>query len=201
MKTTGERSQHRPRRMSASAGAVGPDLERWEIKAASSEVRFTLRHIVVHDIHGRFARWGGSLLFDRATPGLSTVRVWIDLASVDTDSKERDDHVRSAEFFDVARFPRAEFEGTSVEVGRDRVVLRGLLGLHGVWRDVELEVTPASIPTEGLVKNAYRIRGIINRQSFGLHWNQDLDSGGVVVGDEVEIEADVEIGRVADDGP
>jgi polyisoprenoid-binding protein YceI len=178
----------------APTAAVDGDLERWEIDPATSHLRFVLRHIVVQEIRGRFQHWGGTLFLHRAQPELSSVRVWVDLASIDTDSPERDDHVRSAEFFDVARFPRAEFESSSVELGHERVVLRGLLDLHGAKRDVELEVGPRSGPTDG-VRNAYRVRGTINRQAFGLHWNQDLEEGGTVVGDEVEFEADVEIVR------
>jgi polyisoprenoid-binding protein YceI len=181
--------------MKTSGEAVGPDLERWDIEPTRSELRFTLQHIVEHDVLGRFTRWGGTLYFDRAAPALSTVRVWVDLGSVDTGSKERDDHVRSAEFFDVGRFPRAEFEGSSVEIGRERVLVRGLLSLHGVQRDVELEISPQATPAAGSVKNRYRARATLDRQSFGLHWNQDLAVGGVVVGDQVELEAEVDVVR------
>lgn len=177
---------------------VDGDLERWEIDPAASELRFVLRHIVVQEICGKFRRWGGTLFLHRAQPELSTVRVWVDLASIETAAPERDDHVRSAEFFDVARFPRADFESSSVELGHEHVVLRGLLNLHGTKHDVELEVGPRSGPTDG-VRNAYRVRGTINRQAFGLHWNQDLEQGGTVVGDEVELEADVEIVRAKED--
>ena len=173
---------------------VDGDLERWEVNSTTSQLRFVLHHIVIQEIHGRFQRWGGTLFLHRTEPALSSVLVWVDVASIDTDSVERDNHVRSAEFFDVIHFPRAEFESSSVELGHEHVLLRGLLSLHGVQHDVELEVGPRSGPTDRL-RNLYRVRGKINRQAFGLHWNQDLEEGGTVVGDEVDIEADVEIVR------
>jgi polyisoprenoid-binding protein YceI len=196
MSTREEADRYVPRR-TPNPGADG-ELERWEIDPAASQLRFVLRHIVVQEIRGLFRSWGGTLFLHRAQPELSTVRVWVDLASIETDSAERDDHVRSAEFFDVARFPRAELESSSVELGPERVLLRGLLSLHGERRDVELEVGPRVDPTDGLL-NAYRVRGTINRQAFGLHWNQDLEEGGTVVGDDVEIEANVEIVRAKED--
>lgn len=193
MKTSGESLRHVTRL--SSKGGVGPDVERWEIKA-SSQLRFTLRHVVLDDIQGRFTRWGGSLSLDRAVPTLSTVRVWIDLTSVDTGSKERDDHIRSAEFFDVARFSRAEFESSAIDFDRERVVLKGQLNLHGIARDVEIEVSPATAPVDAQLENVYRVRGTIDRRSFGLRWNQAVDNDGGADGDQVEVQADVDLARV-----
>jgi polyisoprenoid-binding protein YceI len=174
------------------------EIERWEIDPSGSRLRFTLRHLVVQQIRGEFRRWGGTLFLDRAEPWLSTVEVWIDVASIDTDSVERDDHIRSAEFLDIARFPRAEFESSSVEPREGHLGLRGRLQLHGVTRDLDLEVTHAA-PKAVSERSTYSIRGKLNRQLFGLHWNQDLDVGGVVVGDEIELSAEVQIVRALDD--
>ncbi|HVZ72890.1 MAG TPA: YceI family protein [Polyangia bacterium] len=177
--------------------AEGGELERWQVDLAHSSLRFSLRHIVVQKINGRFNRWGGTLDLDRRAPWMSTIRVWIDLASIETNAPERDAHVRSAEFLDVARFPLADFESTSVDPRADRLVVRGRLRLHGVGRDVELEVTPRGLDAEG--RDVYAMRAKIDRQAFGLHWNQDLDVGGVVVGDEIEIVAEVAIVREGGD--
>jgi polyisoprenoid-binding protein YceI len=163
-----------PRRRDAQPKEHGADgeLERWLIDGTRSSLRFSLRHLVIRQIRGQFRRWGGVLFLDRVEPWLSSVSVWIDLGSVETDEPERDDHVRSEEFLDVARFPRAEFKSDTVEIREERVVIHGRLDLHGVVR-----------------------------QAFGLHWNQDLDVGGVVVGDEIEILADVEVLRLREDEP
>jgi polyisoprenoid-binding protein YceI len=171
-----------------------PPTQQWDIDPARSSLTFKLRHIVVQQIRGRFERWGGTLFIDRQQPWLSSVRVWVDLASVTTDDAERDIHVRSTEFLDVARFPRAEFKSTNVGIPDGEVSIQGVLTLHGIDHDVETRATIGGATTEpdGRQRMTFTARGIIDRQSFGLHWNQDLDIGGIVVGDEVEIEAKVE---------
>ncbi len=171
--------------------------QRWEIDPDRSSLTFKLRHIVVQQIRGRFERWGGTLFIDSHQPWLSGVQVWVDLASITTDDPERDAHVRSSEFLDVARFPRAEFKSTNVELPDGQVVVEGLLSMHGVVHDVEIradvEVGETIADSDGRERTFYAARGVIDRQSFGLHWNQDLDVGGIVVGDEVEITAKVEV--------
>jgi polyisoprenoid-binding protein YceI len=187
---------------SAVGGASTADnsrAERWEIDPTRSSLAFKLRHIVVQQIRGRFERWGGTLFIDRHQPWLSSVQVWVDLASVTTDDPARDAHVRSSEFLDVARFPRAEFKSTNVALPDGHIVVEGLLNMRGVVHDVEIradvEVGETPAEADGRERTFYTARGVIDRQSFGLHWNQDLDVGGIVVGDEVEITAKVEITR------
>ena len=173
--------------------------ERWQVDPATSSLTFTLRHVVVQQIQGRFQRWGGRVAIDRDQPSLSEVELWVDLASIDTDSVERDDHVRSPEFFDVGRFPRATFKSTSIALENERFRIEGLLDLHGIARPVEIEVTAYHETREGDVSRAtFDASGSINRQVFGLHWNQDLDVGGVVVGDRVELRAHVTAIRLPD---
>jgi polyisoprenoid-binding protein YceI len=173
--------------------------ERWEIDPARSSLTFNLRHIVVQQIRGRFERWGGTLFIDRHQPWLSSVQVWVDLASVTTDDVARDAHVRSSEFLDVSRFPRAEFKSTNVSVADGQIVVQGLLSMCGVVHDVEIradvEVGEAQADSDGRERTSYTARGVIDRQAFGLHWNQDLDVGGIVVSDDVEITAKVEVLR------
>ena len=172
-----------------------PAPDEWRIDTRHSTLRFWLRHIVVHQIHGHFATWGGQALIDPATPALSSVTLWIDLASVTTDNLERDEHIRSAEFFDVARFPRATFTSTGVRVqAHANPVVLGRLSLHGVEREVEVEITEQTTRVDpgGQERRTYELRAEVDRRAFGLQWNQDLDVGGVVVGDKIEIRAHVE---------
>jgi len=174
---------------------------RWEVVGEGSRLTFSLRHIVVSEIQGLFHAWGGEMLFDPDDPSGTRIRVWVDLASVDTGSAERDDHVRSKEFLHVAQFPRAEFTSTQVVPRQDgAAALTGWLQLHGIARYVALTVVPERtwVDDEGHPRAAYRVHGQIDRQAFGLHWNQDLDFGGIVVGDRVEIQAHVELVRTAD---
>ena len=199
MNTRHERPSSPPREGVNPAARPAPpngngDLERWEIRLEGSHLTFVLRHLVISQIRGQFRRWGGTLFLDRTSPWRSSVEVWIDLASLETNSVERDDHIRSPELLDVQRFPLAEFKSTAVEPQGDRLVVRGRLQLHGVTRDVELDVEPRTGPPyEG--RNVYAIRGKLDRQSFGLHWNQDLDVGGVVVADEITVSAELALVR------
>jgi polyisoprenoid-binding protein YceI len=176
--------------------------EHWQIDSGASTLRFTLRHLVISEIRGQFLRWGGNLLLDRREPSRSTVEVWVDLASIETGDLERDAHVRSAEFLDVARHPRATFRSTAVELSDEQVVVRGPLDLHGVVHELELRIVPGptSADGSGVARSKYAVNGAIDRQSFGLHWNQDLDVGGVVVGDRIELGAEVELLRLPDRG-
>ncbi|MFL5303739.1 MAG: YceI family protein [Polyangia bacterium] len=188
----------------ATAGrGDGVTQQEWVIDVQRSTLDFSLRHIVVQRIHGRFERWGGSLFFDRAQPAQSSLEIWVDLASITTGDDERDAHVRSAEFLDVTRFPLARFSGGLVEVRGSDVIVNGRLELRGVVHDVQVNVeigspAPAS---DGRVRTPASARAAINRQSFGLHWNQDLDIGGVVVGDDIDIRVTVELVRSDDPSP
>jgi polyisoprenoid-binding protein YceI len=179
-----------------SEPAVGaPTSQFWEVDSARSSLMFHLRHIITSRISGRFERWGGRVFVDAHQPWLSSAEIWVDLASISTDEAERDAHVRSPEFLDVDRQPRAEFKSTGVAVRGSEVILDGRLTLHGVSHDVEVraEVGPVTLDPDRRARAYYTARAVVDRQSFGLHWNQDLDVGGVVVGDEVEIEAQVEL--------
>ena len=173
----------------------GPTTERWEIDLERSSLTFSLRHIVVQQIRGRFDLWGGALFINRQQTWLSSVEVWVDLASITTGDPERDAQVRSAEFLDVERFPRARFQSSDVRIEGETVIVQGTLDLHGVVRDVELRASVGATTRgpDGRARSRYTARGTLDRQAFGLHWNQDLDVGGVVVGDDVEIIGDVEV--------
>jgi polyisoprenoid-binding protein YceI len=175
----------------------GATRERWEIDPTHSTLAFSLRHLVVQQVQGRFERWGGTVFIDRAQPATSTVEIWVDLASISTNDPSRDAHVRSAEFFDVDVFPRATFKSTALELVASGIAIDGRLDLHGVVRDVQVrvEIGPPARGGDGRPRSRHTARGTLDRQSFGLHWNQDLDVGGVVVGDNVEILAELEVVR------
>jgi polyisoprenoid-binding protein YceI len=177
--------------------------ERWEIDGSNSELGFSLRHIVVSEIQGRFRSWGGEMVLDPDDLARAQIAVWIDAASIETGSAERDAHLRSAEFMDVTRFPRAQFTSSDVSIRREgEALISGQLQLHGVTGDVELLVAAQRTWTDarGVAHASYRARANVDRQAFGLHWNQDLDVGGIVVGDKVQIDARVELVRTAHAG-
>src|SRR5262245_14916349 len=132
-------------------------LERWEIDGTKSQLGFSLRHIVVSEIDGQFRDWGGEMTFDPDDVSRTRFRVWVDTASVDTGSDERDAHVRSAEFLDCARFPQAEFTSAVVAAGRDgEATVTGHLRLHGITRSVDLTVIGQRtwLDDDGLMRTA-----------------------------------------------
>jgi polyisoprenoid-binding protein YceI len=159
-----------------------------------------LRHIVMSEIAGCFHNWGALLLLDAEDPSRARLTGWVDLTSIDTGSPERDAQIRSSEFFNVVHFPVARFRSEMIApVDGHRFVARGPLELHGVVQPIELTVTAGPRIEDGdVVRPTYEVHGTIDRQAFGLHWNQDLDVGGVVVGDRIDIRAHVEAVRVAD---
>lgn len=176
----------------------GAAQERWAIDPRRSRLSFSLRHIVVQHIEGRFERWGGTVFVDRDQPSLSSVEVWIDLPSITTGDAQRDDHVRSAEFLDVEHFPRATFRSQVVQVHDGHVTIDGRLELHGASRDLRVEIHEEPMGQTTDDQPRYTAHATVDRQAFGLHWNQDLDVGGIVVGDQVTIRADLVLARVAD---
>lgn len=172
----------------------------WTIDPMHSSVEFAVRHLMITTVRGRFTGVKGTVTLDEADPAKSTVEVVIDAASIDTREPQRDTHLRSADFFDVERFPTLTFRSTKVDgVLGESFALAGDLTIHGVTRPVVLDVQ-----AEGRIKDAWG--GIrsgftattkINRSDFGLTWNQLLEAGGVTVSDEVKISLDVQLVNAA----
>ena len=193
-------ARDRIRRELSGTATVGPTtVEEWRIDLDHSNLRFTLRHVVIHEIHGQFRRWGGTIMLSNADLAKSSVHVWVDLASVDTDDPERDAQIRSPEFFDVGHFRRATFSSSEIQLPEHaNPIVKGCLALHGFMEDVDLEITRHDrwIDAEGVERASYEVVSRLDRRRFGLRWNLDPDIGGVVVGDEIELVATVEAIRV-----
>ena len=171
------------------------DLSVWAPDLVHSSVGFTVRHLVVSKVRGKFARWTGSILMDEHDLLRTTVDVTIETASVDTGVEQRDNHLRSADFFDVEKHPAMTFRSTRVEKAADGVLrLHGNLTLHGVTRAVALDVEYAGTQKDpwGGLRAGFSARTSLNRKDFGLVWNQVLETGGVAVGDKVEIDIEIE---------
>ncbi len=170
-------------------------MQRWNIDPAHSGVQFTVRHMVISKVRGTFERWQGAIDFDASQPEASKVSVRIEAASIDTHEPNRDQHLRSADFFDVERYPAITFESRKVERrGKDRYRVLGDLTMHGVTRPVELdaEYFGAGKDVSGHQRVGFFAKTSLQRKEFGLNWNQLLESGGVVVSDQVEISLDVQ---------
>lgn len=173
-------------------------IENWSFDTAHSSVGFWVRHLMVSKVHGRFTQWTGSLAFDEQNPALSSVEVSIDATSIDTRVEQRDTHLRSADFFEVDKYPTLTFKSTSVEsVGANHFKVKGDFTLHGVTHPVELDVEYT-----GRVKHPYggerlgfEAHTTISRKDFGLTWNMALEAGGLTVSDKVTIDLDIQASK------
>lgn len=168
----------------------------YELDAAHSSIEFKVRHLVVSNVRGSFGSFTiEQMEFDGEDPANWKVSAAIDAASIDTANKDRDDHLRSADFLDVANHPLIEFASTGFEAADDGAYhMRGDLTLHGVTKPVVLELEHNGTIEDpwGGVRSGFTATGEIDRRDFGLTWNKALEAGGVVVGNEVKITLEIE---------
>lgn len=169
-------------------------LTAYSIDAAHSSVGFSVRHMVFAKAHGRFTKFEGEIALDEQNLSASSVKVTIDTTSIDTSNEQRDGHLKSPDFFDVATHPTMTFTSTKVDGTGESFKLTGDLTIHGVTREVTLdaEITGHGKDPWGNFRTGFHAKGQINRTDFGLVWNQVLETGGVIVGEKVEISLDVE---------
>lgn len=174
---------------------TAPVRTQWVIDATHSNVEFSVRHLMIATVKGRFAGVNGTVVTDESDPTKTEVDVTIDAASIDTRMPQRDEHLRSADFFDVAAFPTLTFKSRKVVGAGDELKVVGDLTIRGVTREVVLDVTSNGRQTDpwGGQRAGFEATGRIKRSDFGLTWNQALETGGVVVGDDVKLSIDVEL--------
>lgn len=172
----------------------------WNFDPAHSGINFTVRHMVFAKVRGKFATWSGDLQFNQADLTRSRVAVEIDATSIDTGVAERDTHLKSPDFLDVEHFPKLSFRSTRLEAaGGERYRLHGELTIRDVTREVVLDTEYAGTAKDpwGNERAAFSASVSINRKDFGLAWNQVLEAGGVLVGDKIDIEIDVQAIKAA----
>jgi len=173
-----------------------PALTTWSIDPAHSHVEFAVKHLMISTVKGRFGIVGGTVRTDDADPAKADVDVEIDANSIDTRQEQRDAHLKSADFFDVEKFPKLTFKSTRVhDVDGDAFKLTGDLTIHGVTRPITLDVTSEGRGKDpwGGERSGFSATGKIKRSEFGLTWNQVLEAGGFAVGDDIKISLDVEL--------
>ncbi len=173
---------------------------KWNIDGTHSGINFSIRHMVVSKVRGRFGKFGGTLELDGDDLTRSTIEVTIDASSIDTGTAQRDDHLRSADFFDVERFPELRFHGKRIaKAGRDHYRVLGDLTIRDVTREVTLDVEYGGQAKDpwGNERAGFLAKSSIDRKDFGLQWNQVLEAGGLLVGDRVDIELEVQAVKAA----
>jgi polyisoprenoid-binding protein YceI len=175
--------------------------ERWEIDSSHSSLHFSVRHLVIAKVRGSFARWSGTIQVPDGDFSKATVVVTIDASSIDTGVADRDGHLKSPDFFDVAQYPELRFLGKRVQSRAEgEIDVVGELTLKGITREAVLRVEQHGQAKDpwGNVRAAFTAKTSIDRKDFGLTWNQVLETGGVMVGDRVDIEADIEAVKQAE---
>ncbi len=185
--------------MTATLAPEQTNTTTWTIDATHSSLEFGVKHLMITTVKGRFGGVQGTVVLDEShTPATAAIDIVIDATSIDTRNEQRDNHLRSADFFDVAQFPTLRFVGGRIEgdpAGEFR--LSGDLTIRGVTRPITLRVE-----AEGQVRDpwggnraSYSAKAAIKRSDWGLTWNQALEAGGVVVSDDVKLSLDVQLVR------
>jgi polyisoprenoid-binding protein YceI len=171
----------------------------YDIDATHSSAHFSVRHLMISNVKGEFTKVTGTVTWDPDNPASSKVEATIDVSSLHTRDEQRDGHLKSADFFDLAKYPEIKFVSKSVEPdGHNEYLVKGDITIHGVTREVDLQVegpTPEVKDPWGNLKAGATATTKINRKDFGLTWNAPLEAGGVLVGDEVKISLEVELTR------
>lgn len=179
-----------------AVSAATADVKTYEIDKDHSGVTFKIRHLL-SKVPGQFNKFSGTVEIDPEKRDTVNVSATIDVASIDTDNQKRDDHLRSADFFDVAKHPTMTFKGeklTDVNADRTKGKLEGTLTIHGVSKPVVLDVEwyGTAVDPWGNQKAAFSGTTRLNRKDFGIIWNKNLDAGGYLLGDEVDVEINAE---------
>ena len=169
----------------------------WQIDYTHSEIQFKVRHMMVSWVRGQFEKFSGTINLDEENPERTTVEVQIDAASINTRQADRDAHLRSPDFLDAEKYPYLTFRSKRVvRTGDNTAQLIGDLTIRDVTREVTLDVTYSGqhkSPFGPFVTAGFSAEGKINRKDWGLTWNAAIETGGVVVGDEVYISIEVEL--------
>lgn len=172
-------------------------LAKWDFDHAHSGIDFTVRHMLVSKVRGRFTKWSGDIQIDEQDPTKSRVTAKIEVASVDTHEAQRDTHLRSADFFDAANHPTIEFQSKRItKKNDDHFELVGDLTIRGTTREVTLDVERGGLIAKdpwGKRRVGFTATGSIDRKEFGVSFNQVLDQGGLALGEKVSIAIEVEL--------
>ena len=179
---------------------VSASAQEYKIDSAHSSAQFAVTHMMVSTVRGAFSNVSGTVVYDEKNPANSTVQATVDATTVDTREPKRDADLRSANFFDVEKFPTLSFQSKKAWKQDGKLMLAGDLTMHGVTKEVTLSVEGPTAEVKDLWGGARRgatATTVVNRKDFGLMWNKTLEAGGVMVVDDATITLDVEMVRSA----
>lgn len=168
--------------------------QEYKIDPSHSSANFTVRHLMVSNVNGRFAKMSGTLYYDENAPEKSWVKAVIDATSINTDNTDRDNHLRSADFFEVEKHPQITFESKRVQKRGDGFVAFGTLTMKGVAKEIELpfEFLGKIKDPRGRMRVGFEATTVLNRKEYGINWSRMMDTGGAVVSDNVKINLQIE---------
>jgi polyisoprenoid-binding protein YceI len=182
--------------MSTAAAPEATTTTTWNIDPVHSHAQFKVKHMMISNVKGEFTAVTGKLELNGADISKSRVEASVDATTINTREAQRDAHLKSADFFDVEKFPVLTFKSTRIsKEGTDELAVQGDLSIHGVTRNVVFEVEGPSAPMKdpwGNTRIGLSATTRINRKDFGLTWNSALETGGIMVGEDVTITLDVE---------
>ncbi|WP_374033863.1 YceI family protein [Bdellovibrio bacteriovorus] len=181
--------------MATSLVSISALAAKFDVDKAHTNVSFTAPHLMVSKVKGRFDQVSGSFEFDEKSMKLSDINVTIKTDSINTNEADRDKHMRSPDFFDVAKYPEMTFKSTNVKYDKNKPdKVEGDLTIRGITKKVTLDVDYNGAVTDpwGNRVVTFEAEGEVNRKDFGLNWNKAMDKGGFVVGDKIKIEIDGE---------
>lgn len=175
-------------------------MSTWNIDVSHASMAFSVKHLMISTVRGRFTDFTSTIHYNEAAPTSSVVEATFKVGSIDTHSQQRDDHLRSADFFDAANHPEMIFRSTGISGSTaGNFTVTGDLTIRGVTKPITLDATFEGSGKDpwGNERMAFAARGKVNREAFGLMWNAALETGGVVVGSDVKIELEAEFIRAA----
>ncbi len=185
--------------MSTTLTAPQTSITTWNIDPAHSVAEFKVKHMMISNVKGQFTKVSGALSLDQTNVTKSKVEATIDATSIQTGDGQRDGHLKSADFFDVEKYPTLSFKSSRVtSKGEGELSVEGDLAIHGVTRKVVFAVEGPTAPAKdpwGNTRTAISATTKINRKDYGLTWNAALETGGILVGDEVTITLEVQFVR------
>lgn len=169
---------------------------KWALDRTHSQISFSVSHMVVAEAEGKFDSFDVAVLADKEDLTDAKVDVTIQVASVNTDNKDRDNHLKSADFFEAEKFPTITFKSKELKkVGDNKYKLIGDFTMHGVTKPVELDAKFGGVVKDGKgrLHAGFKVTGQVNRQDYGVKWSKKIDNNGLVVGDVVEFKGNVEL--------
>lgn len=163
----------------------------YKVDIDHSNIAFKVKHMMISNVKGQFEKFSGIFEYDEKTKTLQSLKGEVDVNSISTDNAKRDGHLKSADFFDVAKYPTMSYELDKV----DGDTAYGKLTIHGITKEVKMELETSGVVVKdpwGNRRTGLSLSGKINRKDFGLNWNQVIEAGGVMVGDEVKMSIELE---------